>query len=318
MRIRSGWQAKFPWVISATLSALLFVGCAQSEGSTDNQEEISQAATSLTLEQVENAVEDKSTIYDSSCYASYESSDLGSDCQIVTANGENAAGVRNVVVVGDSHAAQWLPALEVIAENEDWNLTFYGKRGCPFAINQHGSNESEPYPACSEWNEALQERLRTDMPEVLITSNYSREEIIVDGVFVRDHDAESELAAGMTRAWGPMIDMGVDFIVIRDTPYLGYNSPKCLTENIDSPDKCRTTFQEAVINQAHPDSVAAEQLPGINMVDLTNSFCRDAEYCYSIENDTIIWRDTHHMTGTFAASLVPELGAQLDVVLNGE
>ena len=47
------------------------------------------------------------------------------------------ACARTVVLLGDSHAAQWFPALERLAEREHFRLIAWTKSGCPFALGVH-------------------------------------------------------------------------------------------------------------------------------------------------------------------------------------
>lgn len=265
----------------------------------------------ITATQIESAETDRSDIYNSDCYASYESAELNGGespnlCKLV-----DVEDGLDVIVVGDSHAAQWLPAIEPIAKKYGWNLSFFGKRACPFAIVEHGTNKGEPYPECSQWNENLQQEFEKIQPDVLITSNYARNEVVADGVFVRDHDAQAELALGMERAWAPVLADGVQIVVLQDTPYLGFNTPRCLTEQQGEPEECRTSFSDAVTKMAHPELGAAASFPEVAVVNLSDSFCEKQDYCASVIGKQIVWRDTHHMTQSFAESLTGVLEARL-------
>ena len=70
-------------------------------------------------------------------------------------------GSPTVAVVGDSKIAQWMPALQPIAERNGWRLVTYTKSDCGFhtAIPPH---EGEEYTACVEWNQQVLARLTAE------------------------------------------------------------------------------------------------------------------------------------------------------------
>lgn len=280
--------------------AILLTGCVADPGAhvqLDNE--------TLTQSQVESARTDLGPIYNTDCYASYESSELA-ECVVH----DSEAG-PNVVLVGDSHAAQWLPALEEIAERQNWQLSFFGKRACSFSTNQHSDNKGHAYPSCVEWNENVQSELIREHPDLVITSNYARTKVMEGDAILSGSDGEKELSEGMVRAWSNLLAHGIDVTVIRDTPYLGYSTPDCLSENLSSLNVCRADFGSAVEEQPQPDLRAVEQLPAVRLIDLTKEFCTEDQYCESVRSGMIVWRDKHHMTETYARSLDQELGKKL-------
>lgn len=59
-----------------------------------------------------------------------------------------------VLLAGDSHAAQWFPALETLAEDRGYRLASLTKSSCPladFPIELFGKGRE--YTECLEWNE---------------------------------------------------------------------------------------------------------------------------------------------------------------------
>src|SRR5690606_37652472 len=69
-------------------------------------------------------------------------------------------GGRRAVLVGDSKAAQWFPALDTIAEREGWRLEVLTKSACSF----HPGTPAADYPECDAFNVALLDRLMADPP----------------------------------------------------------------------------------------------------------------------------------------------------------
>ena len=64
-------------------------------------------------------------------------------------------GRRTLVLVGDSHAAQWFPALERLAEREHFRLVSWTKSGCPFTLGVHIYLPAlgRDYTECLEWQQ---------------------------------------------------------------------------------------------------------------------------------------------------------------------
>ena len=67
----------------------------------------------------------------------------------------DVAARRTVILVGDSHAAQWFPALERLAEREHFRLVSWTKSGCPFTLGVHIYLPAlgRDYTECLEWQQ---------------------------------------------------------------------------------------------------------------------------------------------------------------------
>ncbi|MBC9953366.1 hypothetical protein ICM05_01725 [Leucobacter sp. cx-42] len=284
--------------VAAVMGALLLglTGCGDPAGND----------VALTAEVVEQSREDMSTVYDTDCYASRESTLLTSgspeDCTLTHPDAE-----FSVVMVGDSHSAHWLPPVEAIAEEEGWNLAYFGKRGCSFGDYVSDDGRIGAYEECNVWNENLREHLREVKPDVVIVSSSSRTPLLEDGERLSKEANEPARAEGMRKAWQGVVDDGSDLVAILDTPYLAIDSPKCLLENLGDTNACSATYVDAVTNQPHPDKIAASNVPEVETVQMADQFCPGEETCYSYLRNNIVFRDGHHMTASFALSLEDEL-----------
>lgn len=264
--------------------------------------------TNAFSEQVAAASKDLSAVYGSECYATYESPDLA---ECVFGNPESDF---HVYLAGDSHSAHWVPPMVALAEKHGWKLTYSGKRGCALSINQHAEKGEKHYETCDEWNAAVQSKIIAEKPNVLITGNYSRH-AVMDGTNILDsglgQPGEQVLADGMFLAWRQMVDAGIEVVIIRDTPRMEQNVPVCLAENLLTPEKCGSSFEDAVLQQPKPELIAAERLPEAYVLDLNQTICGGESFCPSFKGGMVVYRDQHHLTATFAASLQQELERQL-------
>ena len=84
----------------------------------------------------------------------------------------NAA--TTVVMFGDSHIEQWLPALEAIADRQRWKIALFVKSACPaVAITVWDPQSGQEDLACSAWREAALQRIVALKPSLVLLSNFS-------------------------------------------------------------------------------------------------------------------------------------------------
>lgn len=270
---------------------------------------LTQRATVL---DVRFARADYPAIYDSECYASYAQSSIGK-CVVVPSTGD-----FSVFLVGDSHAMQWSSPLSEIARERGWELTVIGKRGCPFSRNEQTNNMGDLYPACEAWNRHLDARIARDRPDLVVTSNFAFNRVTSDG-HVLDNAAggagERVLAAGFVKSWAPVLASGSRLVVIRDTPYFGFHVPNCVAKNLTRVSVCDLNFQTVRRRQPAPETIAANKINSVDLLDFTREFCPDGLRCPAMIDDVIVWRDKHHVADTFARRLTVSLSDALDGLL---
>lgn len=263
---------------------------------------------SISESQIEEARGDLPEIYDGLCYLSY--ADVApADCKFGEEN-----STKRVFLVGDSHAAQWAPAIIPIAEKHGWNLSVHAKAGCTFSDNDHSDNRDSPYPECARWVDSVVHEITAERPDLVIISGYARHPVYSGGTILQGNENEEELAAGMVRTWSKVQDVGAKIVVIADTPYIGFNSPNCLLENMDNEFACVTDWETAVVGEPRPELTAMSKLPSIELVDLNDKICFVNGNCGAIDGDLVVWRDLHHLSASFAATLSAPLEAQFEEV----
>ena len=80
-------------------------------------------------------------------------------------------GKVTVALVGDSHAAQWFPALAAVARRRHWRLVTFTKVACPF-LDMRVSNVAlkREYWECAEFRTRTIARLRKLKPDLVLVS----------------------------------------------------------------------------------------------------------------------------------------------------
>lgn len=95
-----------------------------------------------------------------------------------------------------------------------------------------------------------------------------------------------------------LLEIGSSVVLLRDVPPMRVDPRECLLANPGHEEKCSwPKVQTRFPRDSYDD-------PRILTLDLTDAICPGAA-CELIHNRTIVMRDEHHMTRSFALSLAP-------------
>lgn len=222
--------------------------------------------------------------------------------------GPTDAEVR-VVLIGNSHAVSWFPALQAIAEQKNWRLDVFFKSQCAFNTTLRDADGELEEQSCLAWGEKLRRTL-DDRPayDYMLTS-------YATGASFRDSTgAVSDEAgvAGFREAWAPLLARGTKVWAMLDTPHLSDETFECYEENLADLDPCGTPARDDAFRQ---DLLvpATSGLDGARLVDMSDYFCSATECPLQI-GDVFVYRDTDHFTATYSLSLAPYLERELGLV----
>jgi peptidoglycan/LPS O-acetylase OafA/YrhL len=221
----------------------------------------------------------------------------------------DTGGAVTVALVGDSHAAHWFPAVELLAKQRNWRLVPFTKFSCVFVDMRIWSPRlKREYTECEAWRERVVDRLVALRPDLVIIASAQELPVVVD----RDDDPELQGAAVarlITRVPG-------EVAIIVDTPRSVHDVPACLAQHRKAIERCTTTRSLAFGWRYGRRESEAARLTGATLVDLSAATC-PTDPCPPVVGSMLVYRDHHHLTATFARSLVSELGAALPVVGHG-
>jgi peptidoglycan/LPS O-acetylase OafA/YrhL len=206
-------------------------------------------------------------------------------------------GSITVAVVGDSHAAHWFPALDSIARANGWRLVPYIKQSCRFLdMPLYSYWYGRMYTECDTWREKVVSRLKDLRPDLVIVAFIGDRESSTasDPDPVHQGEAAARLIARLPGAKAIFVD----------TPRSRYNVPYCLSRHRDDVRECETRRAKAFGRDPGVVERTAAQLLGATLVDVTPLMC-PGDPCPVVLNGMIVYRDSHHMTATFAKSLAP-------------
>ena len=218
-----------------------------------------------------------------------------------------------VVLAGDSHAAQWVPALQPIAHANKWKLVTYTKASCPL-LQSPVARAKRAYPSCTEWNRAVRARLTgDDRPQLLITSS-SAHSLFKDGKALTGESGRTALVESFRQTWSGLAGTDLPTIVLRGTPQPGRDVPDCVSRHRERLTQCTVKRDTALAGIGAVQEKAASGLRGVHLIDLTDAIC-PADRCAPVIGGMLVYRDAEHLTASYAASLSPRLRGELDLAL---
>jgi peptidoglycan/LPS O-acetylase OafA/YrhL len=207
-------------------------------------------------------------------------------------------GRLGVVLVGDSHAGQYSTVLDSIARAQGWRLDTMVRNGCPFTAAPLVMNGQES-DDCAAANRVTVDKILELHPRVVVTSamNPAGYEQALGWTW----PSRTALVDGYRELWQPLVDAGIQVVVVRDPPVPDYVDPECLEQHGPDSRECGMTRAQGVDRQPDPQLEAARGMAGVHVVDLTDHFCNQQE-CPGVLGNVVVYRD-NHLTDTLTLSL---------------
>lgn len=216
---------------------------------------------------------------------------------------------RRVILVGDSHARHWAPAVERIALRRQWNVTLIAKSSCPVnAEDPRTRRFPEFVPSCRAWNDAVVDRVLASRADLVITSASSRNYVLPG---LKGRQATARMAAGYASVWRRWAAAGKTVVALGDVPRMRQGDiPTCVMRSGTRDDPCWAPAAEA--DSPDPLLLAVERMDSrrVHGVDLSRFFCSGGR-CHSVIGGIVAYGDGNHMLEYFARSLAPYLEEQL-------
>jgi peptidoglycan/LPS O-acetylase OafA/YrhL len=289
-------------VLSLSLAGLVTMGVAGA--SILWQQSASRASRSLDLARASDGTEGTNP-----CHISFASTKL-EEC----VRGSPTSSTT-LVLFGDSHANQWEPALETIANDRGWRLVMMAKPACPTArVTIFSLNLKRIYTECDTWREAALKQILEIRPAAVVIANRQMQEISP-----KPKDWNSAWRDGSRQTLEPLNSAGITTIILRDTPAPGFDVPSCIAGNVSWWARKRASRRNpCMLNRAvavndgvfRAEQESAAGLRHVSLLDLTDLFC-DGAVCPPSKNGIMAYSDDSHISGRFSRSLAPALASRL-------
>lgn len=227
------------------------------------------------------AVMQKPKIYDDGCHANYGEK-TSAECLYGDVNSK-----RKLVLYGDSHAAQWFPALEKIAIDEGFALISLTKSACPAVEVTRIESGAFKNSDCNAWRKNAIMRIKALQPEAVIASSFQHFE------YPKNFSSRDLWwFQGQRTLYRNLFATSPKLIYISDTPKPERDIPSCLA----------TAKSDECDGNERSDSRVTRRFIAF---DPTSLLCSDS--CPAIVDGVVAYRDASHISVDMSAALSGEL-----------
>lgn len=212
-------------------------------------------------------------------------------------------GHIRIALVGNSHAGEWLPALQVLAKRNGWTISTFLASQCNATDAKLEFYSSAKTTGCLGYGRWVLDKTKGHAFDLVIT--IERQSVHTLG----DTWAETSTTAltgyeSYLKKWSAA---GTNVLVLRDSPFPGRTDgsvPGCLLRHPGDHAACDGT--PAAWRWIDPLFAAATALglPGISAIDTTPFFCTDT-VCPAVIGTVVTYFDASHMTATYARTVAP-------------
>ncbi|TXD98244.1 acyltransferase [Psychrobacter frigidicola] len=202
---------------------------------------------------------------------------------------------KKIVLVGSSHATQWLPALDEIGKKINVEIINMTKSGCSLGTFET-SDES-----CEEWNKRALDKIIDINPYAVITNSTKT-----------SANKKEFIPQSYIESWEKIASNGINIIGIRDNPRFNFDVPECIYQNRNSLDinSCSINRVDALLEK----DPTIEYKNIISSIDMSDMFCTN-DKCLPVFSGKMIYRDSNHMSVEYTYFIRDNLKTKLNRIL---
>jgi hypothetical protein len=222
-----------------------------------------------------------------------------------------------IVLFGDSHAAAWFPALDLIARQRHWRLVVITKAGCPPAeVNVVRGGLS--YGTCPRWRTNMKVRIAKLHPALVIAATASYHE---EPAAQPMPDVPTGHGSAWQDGWAAMFSFlrhtARHVLFISDVPTLLAPAPACISSHPSDVRQCNTKRSAAIPDPAvKSQEITLAEREGVHVIDPISWFCARTA-CPVIVDHIVVYRDTNHMTPPWSRYIAPVLAEAVTPIVRG-
>lgn len=248
------------------------------------------------------------------CFTGFESTDIvttdenGNPCQYGDVDSK-----ETMYIVGGSHSEMYLPALDAIGKKRGIKMIPIVKMGC--GLYQDEKWDKTPYPECREYSDKVMDYVISNPPTkgVFHTSTRPRSITGGGGEFVPGYYVDA-----MRR----LSEKNIPLYLMRDIPWGLQDNREdakdvrmCVSrvssEHGDVDQECGHDATWSLAD-TDPAKNAYRGMKNVVLMDINNSIVSDG-WVHPVVGNILVYRDGHHLTDKFAATLTDEIDRQMFV-----
>jgi peptidoglycan/LPS O-acetylase OafA/YrhL len=213
-----------------------------------------------------------------------------------------AGATKSIVLIGDSHAMMWMPTLLNIADQDGWTLIPLVKSGCHPNTWTGPGYQNMPRSlvnACHAWYQWILRQAKALHPDVTLIAACCPNPVPSGDAtsLIHGFTALAKVAKGFSKT----------VIVVADDDGVTKQPVDCLLAAHATMKTCTTTVPANVL--AYNDTLAAlAKANHYGFLKTRGWFCYQNQ-CPMVVANTIVYRDTGHITKSYALALTPPFRA---------
>jgi len=188
-----------------------------------------------------------------------------------------------VMLVGDSHAAQWFPGFEKASQADGIKLRIATKSGCPAILSASGAYNERP--ECHTWQSNMIQYINSSKPNIVVISNLTEENSLYN------RRLTPELYIKYLTKFIAALNTEIKVTIIGDTPYPERDSVGCLAINWKQPTKCDLPNKFSLTTALTKEL----EILRTNFVDSRSFLCNE-QVCPAVLNGKNVYRDGSHLS----------------------
>ncbi len=249
--------------------------------------------------------EDLPAHYADECNLTLRDKKLHTDCVY-----GDPEGGKTAMLIGDSHAAQWMPALDTYAAGQGWRLEVHTKAACPLSDVPVWENRlRRAFDECDQWRAQLLKHVRKTKPEAVFVG-LSRDYELWDGAKrVQSRDATGYWQEKLTELLTTLGRRAQRVVLLAETPFLNYDPVDCLAD--DDISNCDPATLLAIDSGYAALEAAAAEETGADLLSINGLLCPGST-CPVVRDDIVVFRDAHHLTATYMEHLAKPIERMLE------
>ncbi|MBF4161890.1 acyltransferase family protein [Nocardioides acrostichi] len=221
---------------------------------------------------------------------------------------------RSIVLLGDSHARAWSPAIRRIGERLGYQVYTLAYTGCP--ANQAFRLDPETgrrWPDCEAFIAWSLQQVQALRPDLVLVSNAPLAPVVdprTDEVVLKQHrsDYVDALDVGLRRELAEITPYAARTVVLANTPKLPRSPGVCLTQASDLGDCLLDAETKPRQTQRGFMQLAREH--GAEALDAEKWFCAQRA-CPAVIGKYVTMRDSEHMTTEYSEHIADSVGRAL-------
>lgn len=224
-----------------------------------------------------------------------------------------------VLLVGDSHAQMWSPALEVLAKDNDWRLLSLTRARCTpndFTVRRvrDTAGEETVGKACTEWRHVVYPHAveMVDPDYVIIGSRSQIYDIEKGDRVVRKEDPAYRRL--WKQSWAQPIRVfgsrGARVLILQPMPTVPRSMLDCVSTAADAHCEFDASLDKETVRASRFVEQLPKRYPNVQVLDVAELTC-PRQRCRGRMDGDIVRQDGSHVTATFAARRASDIGLML-------